>query len=51
MPSYIIATEAQAKAIGGNNYPITNNLEVTKARAVYLGCSIRTDLSPNNDDN
>lgn len=44
MPTYIIATEAQAKAIGGNNYTITANMAVTKARAVYLGCSIRTDM-------
>lgn len=41
----IIATEAQAKSIGGSSASVTTNLMVTRVRAVALGCSIRNSYS------
>jgi hypothetical protein len=42
MASYIMATEAQAKSIGGSSASVTTTLLVTKTRAENLGCTIRT---------
>lgn len=42
----IIATEAQAAAIGGGS-SYTSNLMVTRTRAVALGCSIRNSYENN----
>ena len=41
----IIATETQAKSIGGSSASVTANLMVTRVRAVALGCSIRNSYS------
>ncbi len=35
-----IATEAEAKAVGGSSASITTNLCVTKTRAIALGCKV-----------
>ena len=42
-----IATELEARSKGGNSIAITNDKGCTKARAVYLGCSV----SGSYDDN